>query len=189
MEGARGCRSSEPIHAGEHERMFLYCRRGRRVPRRAVPKRAEPRQGYALQVVAEPLHGMRPPLHVLLRPGLRAAGRETCGRPLRHVDPSQDQHRRGAPRRARPARPASGRTSSSCGPEHANTFLEHLAQDWPELLPHYRQLYGRRAYLGAEETKPIRRQVSALAREFGVADRRTTRLMPERAPEQLTLAV
>jgi DNA repair photolyase len=68
-------------------------------------------------------------------------------------------------------------------------FLEHLAQDWPELLPRYRQLYDRKAYLGAEETKPVRRQVSALAREFGVADRRTTRLEPEREPEQLALAV
>jgi DNA repair photolyase len=68
-------------------------------------------------------------------------------------------------------------------------FLEHLAQDWPELLPHYRQLYRARAYLGAEETKPIRRQVSALAREFCVADRRSTRLEPEREPEQLSLAV
>jgi hypothetical protein len=66
---------------------------------------------------------------------------------------------------------------------------EHLAPDWPELLPHSRQLYRGRAYLGAEETKPIRRQVSALAREFGVADRRSTRLEPEREPEQLTLAV
>jgi DNA repair photolyase len=68
-------------------------------------------------------------------------------------------------------------------------FLEHLAPDWPELLPHSRQLYRGRAYLGAEETKPIRRQVSALAREFGVADRRSTRIEPERETEQLTLEV
>ena len=68
-------------------------------------------------------------------------------------------------------------------------FLEHLAQDWPEQLPRYRELYRRRAYLGAEETKPVRRHVSAFAREFGVADRRATRLEPEREPEQLTLAV
>ncbi len=68
-------------------------------------------------------------------------------------------------------------------------FLEHLAQDWPELLPHYRQLYRSRAYLGAGETKFVRQQVSALAREFGVADRRSPRLEPEREPEQLALAV
>ena len=68
-------------------------------------------------------------------------------------------------------------------------FLEHLAQDWPELLPHYRQLYRGRAYLGAGETKPVRQQVSAFAREFGVADRRSTPLEPRREPEQLSLAV
>jgi DNA repair photolyase len=68
-------------------------------------------------------------------------------------------------------------------------FLEHLAQDWPELLPHYRQLYRGRAYLGAEETKPIKGQISELAREFGVADRRSKRLEPEPEPEQLALAV
>jgi DNA repair photolyase len=68
-------------------------------------------------------------------------------------------------------------------------FLEHLAEDWPELLPHYRQLYRRRAYLGTEETKPIKRKISELAGEFGIADRRPTRLEPEREPEQLALAV
>ena len=68
-------------------------------------------------------------------------------------------------------------------------FLDHLGQDWPELLPHYRQLYRRRAYLGASETKPVRGRISELAREFGVADRRSTRLEPEREPEQLALAV
>ncbi len=69
-------------------------------------------------------------------------------------------------------------------------FLEHLVEDWPELLPHYRQLYSRAAYLGAEETKPIRRQVASLAREFGVADRRSLRLEPEPPviAQQLVLA-
>jgi DNA repair photolyase len=68
-------------------------------------------------------------------------------------------------------------------------FLEHLAGDWPELLPHYARLYRKRAYLGTEETKPIRRQVAALAREFGVADRRPVRLEPKPEPEQLALGV
>ena len=68
-------------------------------------------------------------------------------------------------------------------------FLEHLAEDWPELLPRYRQLYGKGAYLGAEETKPVRRQVATLARKFGVADRRSVRLEPEPEPEQLALGV
>jgi DNA repair photolyase len=68
-------------------------------------------------------------------------------------------------------------------------FLEHLAEDWPELLPHYEELYRGRAYLGSAEAKPIRQRVSALAREHGVADRRVRPLAPEPKPEQLELAV
>jgi len=68
-------------------------------------------------------------------------------------------------------------------------FLEHLAEDWPELVPHYEDLYRRRAYLPAEETKPVRHQVSALVRELGVADRRAQPAEPPREPEQLALAV
>jgi DNA repair photolyase len=68
-------------------------------------------------------------------------------------------------------------------------FLEHLAEDWPELVPRYRELYRNRAYLPAEETTPVRRRVSALARELGVADRRVQPAEPEQEPEQLALAV
>jgi DNA repair photolyase len=68
-------------------------------------------------------------------------------------------------------------------------FLEHLAEDWPELVPKYRELYGSRAYLGADDVKPVKRRVAALARELGVADRRARPLEPEPEPEQLALAV
>jgi len=68
-------------------------------------------------------------------------------------------------------------------------FLEHLAEDWPELVLHYQELYRRRAYLGADESRPVRRQVSAFAREFGVSDRRVSPVVPEQKPEQLSLAV
>jgi DNA repair photolyase len=68
-------------------------------------------------------------------------------------------------------------------------FLEHLAEDWPELVPRYRELYASRAYLGAAEVKPVKRRVSALARELGVADRRVRPIEPEAEPEQLALAV
>jgi DNA repair photolyase len=68
-------------------------------------------------------------------------------------------------------------------------FLEHLAEDWPELLPRYAELYQGRAYLGSVETKPVRKRVAALAREHGVADRRLRPLAPEPEPEQLELAV
>jgi DNA repair photolyase len=68
-------------------------------------------------------------------------------------------------------------------------FLEHLAEDWPELLPSYEELYANKAYLGAELTKPVREQVSRLAREYGIRDRRSSKLAPPPEPEQLSLAV
>ncbi len=68
-------------------------------------------------------------------------------------------------------------------------FLAALEQDWPELLPQYEHLYGRRAYLPAEKTNPVREQVRALAREHGIRDRRRVRLEPPADPEQLSLAV
>ena len=70
-------------------------------------------------------------------------------------------------------------------------FLEHLAQDWPEELERYERLYSRRAYLGKAQTKPVRDQVAALAKEYGVRDRRRLRLEPEPPviAEQLALAV
>ena len=80
-------------------------------------------------------------------------------------------------------------------------FLAALERDWPELLPEYERLYARRAYLPAEEVRPVKEQVRALARKHGVRDRRRVRLEPpadleqaaarepEPAPEQLRLAV
>jgi DNA repair photolyase len=68
-------------------------------------------------------------------------------------------------------------------------FLEHLARDWPELVPYYEELYRGRTYLGSTESKPVRKKVSELARNFGVADRRIRPLAPEPTPEQLQLAL
>ena len=68
-------------------------------------------------------------------------------------------------------------------------FLAHLAEDWPEQLPHYEQLYAGKAYLGAAETKPLRTEISELAREYGIRDRRAKRLAPPPEPEQLSLTV
>jgi DNA repair photolyase len=68
-------------------------------------------------------------------------------------------------------------------------FLTHLAEDWPEQLPHYEQLYAGKAYLSANETKPLRSEISALAKEYGVRDRRKLRLAPPPEPEQLSLTV
>ncbi len=68
-------------------------------------------------------------------------------------------------------------------------FLEHVAEDFPEQLPRYLELYKGRAYLPAEETKPVRQQVAAFAKELGVRDRRRVRLDGTQHDEQLTLAV
>ena len=68
-------------------------------------------------------------------------------------------------------------------------FLAHLAEDWPEQLPMYEKLYAERAYLGSDLMKPLRNEVSRLAREYEIRDRRELRLMPPAEPEQLSLAV
>jgi DNA repair photolyase len=68
-------------------------------------------------------------------------------------------------------------------------YLAALERDWPELLPEYERLYGRRAYLSAAETRPVKEQVRELARRHGIRDRRTLRLEPPEDPEQLQLAV
>jgi DNA repair photolyase len=68
-------------------------------------------------------------------------------------------------------------------------FLEHLAEDLPEQLPFYEELYAGKAYLGADLMKPLKNEVSRLAREYKIADRRRVKLAPPPEPEQLSLAV
>ncbi len=65
-------------------------------------------------------------------------------------------------------------------------FLEHLARDWPELLPRYEAIY-RRPYPDRAESEPIKAQVAALRRELAIADRRAHPLEPPPAPEQIGL--
>ena len=67
-------------------------------------------------------------------------------------------------------------------------FLAALGRDWPELLPRYERMYGRRAYLPRSETDPTRARVRALARENGIRDRRRVRLEPPAPAEQLQIA-
>jgi DNA repair photolyase len=68
-------------------------------------------------------------------------------------------------------------------------FLNHLAEDWPEQVPLYEEIYAGKAYLGAELMKPVRGEVSRLAREYGIRDRRALKLAPPPEPEQLSLTV
>ena len=57
--------------------------RAGRIPRGAVQAALNRVRGHAFRLVAQPVHGLRPPLHVLLRQGVRAAGRPSVGRALR----------------------------------------------------------------------------------------------------------
>jgi DNA repair photolyase len=75
-------------------------------------------------------------------------------------------------------------------------FLEHLARDWPELLPTYQRLYARSPYVAKDVLGPVRARVGALADQFQLADRRATPLTPDapvpigaqvQAPGQLAL--
>ncbi len=76
-------------------------------------------------------------------------------------------------------------------------FMEHLARDWPEMVPLYERLYQGRAYLPETLVKPARDRARELARQFDVRDRRTVRLVPPRTvivadpspAEQLSLIV
>jgi hypothetical protein len=68
-------------------------------------------------------------------------------------------------------------------------FLEALSEDYPEQLAAYERLYARRAYLGSEESKPVRAQVAQLASRHGIRDRRPAPLAPDPEPEQLALAL
>jgi len=68
-------------------------------------------------------------------------------------------------------------------------FLEHLARDWPTLLPRYEEIYRRGAYPAREESEPLKARVAALRRELDVADRRVRPLEPPPAPEQLALVI
>jgi DNA repair photolyase len=67
-------------------------------------------------------------------------------------------------------------------------FLEHLARDWPELLPRYLALY-RTPYPGRAATAPVKEEVAALERRFAIADRRERPLEPPPTAEQLSLVM
>jgi len=51
-------------------------------------------------------------------------------------------------------------------------FMDHLARDWPELVPRYQRLYAGRAYVTKDVLDPVRGHVRTLARAYGIADRR-----------------
>jgi DNA repair photolyase len=65
-------------------------------------------------------------------------------------------------------------------------FLQALAEDWPEEVERYEQLYAGRAYLPAATVKAITEPVRK-AKALGVSHRRRPVTRPE--PQQLELAV
>lgn len=86
-----------------------------------------------------------------------------------------------------------GATHLWCTPLHLRPgtrehFREHLARDWPDLVPRYERLYGG-AYLARRETEPVTQRVAQLRDRFGIADRRATKLAPPPEAEQLPLAI
>jgi DNA repair photolyase len=70
-------------------------------------------------------------------------------------------------------------------------FLEHLAKDWPEMLPQYEALYAGRAYVSRAVAEPVKRQLADLRARFEIADRRVVRLQPqpEPAPDVIPLGL
>jgi DNA repair photolyase len=70
-------------------------------------------------------------------------------------------------------------------------FLEQLAEDWPEEVTRYEELYAGRAYLPSALAKPVKDEVSAETAEAPLRrTRRLRRAAPRRRePEQLALAV
>jgi DNA repair photolyase len=65
-------------------------------------------------------------------------------------------------------------------------FLENLAHDWPELVPHYERLYRGRAYLGKAEIEPVRKEVAGLRDQFAIGPRRPL-IEPTPPAQQLAL--
>jgi DNA repair photolyase len=67
-------------------------------------------------------------------------------------------------------------------------FLSTLAEDWPEEVERYEQLFAGRAYLPASFAEPIRERVRAAARAADVPEPRRVRPKAQR-PVQLALTV
>ncbi|HEY8643425.1 MAG TPA: radical SAM protein [Candidatus Dormibacteraeota bacterium] len=66
-------------------------------------------------------------------------------------------------------------------------FLESLGKHWPELLPHYLDLYAGRAYLPDSRVRPVQKEVRRLGDAHGVGARPERFLEPAPEPQQLSL--
>jgi len=68
-------------------------------------------------------------------------------------------------------------------------FIDTVGHAWPELAERYAKLYERRAYVGRAESEGTAEQVRDLKRRFGIADRRTLKLLPPEEPAQGLLPI
>jgi DNA repair photolyase len=66
-------------------------------------------------------------------------------------------------------------------------FLGHLARDWPELLPRYREMYRMDSYLSDEAKAPILNRVAELKAQYDVTDHRRYPITPPAEAQQLSL--
>jgi DNA repair photolyase len=68
-------------------------------------------------------------------------------------------------------------------------FLEHLSRDWPEAAALCQERYATRDYAKNADQLVLKKTVGALKARFGIADRRTVKLVPPEEPVQLEIAV
>ena len=68
-------------------------------------------------------------------------------------------------------------------------FLEALARDWPELLPHYLDLYRDRSHLPPAFTATVGARVAALRGAAGISDQRPPRPATPQRPRQLSFSL
>jgi DNA repair photolyase len=68
-------------------------------------------------------------------------------------------------------------------------FLSVVEREWPEQLERYLRLYpsGSSGYLAAADARPLESRLRAVQGGARISDRRTIRLLPDPAPEQLSL--
>src|SRR5690606_17442306 len=76
--------------------VLLSPRHAEHLPRGALQVCPQSLQRNAFSLDAEPVHGMRASLYLLLCPDLREARGPSVRRPLRYIDPGEDERRAGA---------------------------------------------------------------------------------------------
>ncbi len=66
-------------------------------------------------------------------------------------------------------------------------FLDHLARDWPDLVPRYEELFRDRAYLPAASARALSSELAQVRRRYPLREQEL--IEPPEEPEQLALAL